>query len=275
MSYAPGVEDPTTQPVELACTRSGTGPPVLLLHGQGARGADFGDQSEALVRSYEVIAVDLRGHGASPVTPGPYRMSMLAADVVALCRRLELESVHVVGHSLGGCVGLAMALEHPTHVRTLTVINALARMAPTGVLARVQAALLRASLRLVGVGPVARASAKMHFPEATQSALRERLIERMTSTPLVGYRAAQAAVENFDVTERLAEITCPVLMVAGDGDPLPLEDKRALANDVQNGRLVVLEDSRHVSIWDQPDALNALLLDFLAEAHPSDITPDP
>lgn len=250
-------------PVELAHTCQGAGDSVLLLHGQGARGADFEHQIADLSATHQVIAPDLRGHGDSPAPSGPYSMPLLTADVAALVERLQLAPCHVVGHSLGGCVALQLAVDSPALVRTLTVINATACMVPQGLVARLQNLLLRLSLRVTGVGPVARASARMHFPDPEQQPLRERLIARMTATSVAGYRGAQAAVDRFDVRARLADITCPVLVIAGDDDPLPLADKRALAAGVARGRLEILARSRHVSIWDQPHALGALLREFL------------
>ena len=88
-------------------------------------------------RSFRVVRYDTRGHGASPVPPGPYELEDLGADVLALLDELGVERAHLVGHSLGGAVVAAMAKAVPDRVASLTLL------APAGYTAEVDAAYLR------------------------------------------------------------------------------------------------------------------------------------
>ena len=125
--------------------------------------------------------------------------------------------------------------------------------------------LLRAFLRLRGMEAFARLNAGLHFPGPEQEALRRRLVEVMGACDRRDYMAAQAAVDAFDVRARLGEIACPVLVVHSQQDIIPLADKTAIVEGVRRGRLATIAGSRHVPLWDRPDALNTSLLEFLAE----------
>lgn len=98
-----------TAPVELVYSRTGGDAPAVPLRGQGACGSNFELQLAALAE-YDTIAPDLRGHGHSSTPPAPYSMAGLSADVAALYARLDRPACHLVGHSLGGCVGLSRGL---------------------------------------------------------------------------------------------------------------------------------------------------------------------
>ena len=97
-------------------------PAVVLLGSLGSDLSMWQPQIHALSNRYRVIAVDHRGHGKSPVPAGPYSIADLAGDVIALLDSLELESVHLVGLSLGGAVSQWIAAHHPTRVETLTLM---------------------------------------------------------------------------------------------------------------------------------------------------------
>jgi len=111
---------PTTdvEGVQLFYTDSGeqaghTGPPLVLLHGWTCDSHDWVFQFEAFEARHRVIALDLRGHGRSAVPESPDWSALRhAADVAAVLRRLGVERVVAVGHSLGGVVAAALAVEH-------------------------------------------------------------------------------------------------------------------------------------------------------------------
>ena len=109
--------------MELNHTSVGSGTPVLLIHGLGSSIADWYLQMDDFSADHEVICCDLRGHGDSAKAAGPYSMEMLTEDVSELISALGRGPMHVVGISLGGMLGLQLALDHPEQVRSLTVVN--------------------------------------------------------------------------------------------------------------------------------------------------------
>jgi 3-oxoadipate enol-lactonase len=249
--------------LRLAYSIVGSGEPVLLLHGAGGDGASWEYQIKALSERYQVIFPDQRGHGASSVPPGPYTIKQFASDALALCQSLNLEAVHVMGHSLGGMVALSMALSSPSSVRSLSIINS------TSSSGKSRGGLINAYIKTRGMARFARQNCKLHLPDKGQEPLCERLVEVMGNNPKEGYIATQGAVDSFDVSKRLHEIKCPTLIVHSAQDAIPKEDKDLMTREIKGAKMVTIEDSRHVVLWDQPERLNQCLLEFLSFLAPS------
>jgi pimeloyl-ACP methyl ester carboxylesterase len=249
-------------------TRRGrSGPAVVLLHGLGSSSADWPDQQAALEAGYRVIAVDLPGHGASPLPGGPLTIERMAAGVAAVLATLDEEPAHVLGLSLGACVALRLALSAPTRVRSLTLVNPFARLQPGGPsgLAR-----LAARLFLLGTAPmdaVAAHVARRLFPWPEQRALYEAAVTSLAATPRAAYFAAMGALARFDARGQVAAIRQPTLIVAGDRDStVPLAAKLALAAAIPGARLLVVPGSGHATPHDRPAIFNRAMLDFLTSA---------
>ena len=101
----------------------GRGQPVLLVHGLGSSTRDWEYQLPVLKQHFQVISLDLRGHGRSDKPRERYSIAGFAEDVGALIRHLELPPVHLVGISMGGMVGFQLAVDQPQLLRSLTVVN--------------------------------------------------------------------------------------------------------------------------------------------------------
>ena len=99
----------------------GAGDPVLLLHSVGLDSTFWDEVAAPLAASYQVVRMDIRGHGRSPVPPRPWRMADLAGDVHRTLAQLGLSPAHVVGQSFGGLVAQALVLDHPDDVRSVVL----------------------------------------------------------------------------------------------------------------------------------------------------------
>ena len=100
----------------------GPGEPVLLIHGIGSSSQTWGDIPERLAAAgLRVLCVDLPGHGDSSRDPGDYSLGSLASTVRDLLDHLGLDSVHLVGHSLGGGVSMQFAYQFPGRVRSMVL----------------------------------------------------------------------------------------------------------------------------------------------------------
>lgn len=240
--------------------------PVLLLHGLGSCAEDWGLQQAALTARYPTIAPDLRGHGASAGAPGWPTMADHARDAAALLKHLGMQPAHVVGLSLGGAVGLQLALDAPQAVRSLTLVNSFARWRPG------QGGWWRGTQRtfLALTGQMernARHIAHGLFPREDQEFLRRAAEMRIAGNSSREYFRNLMCVARFDLRRRLVEIGCPVLVVAGDRDAtVPLEAKAELANRIPGARMVLVADAGHATPIDAAEEFNRLLLDFLATA---------
>lgn len=108
--------------VHLACTATGSGPPLVLLHGLYGSGTNWRRHARELADRYRVLLPDLRSHGRSPAAADmDYRC--LAADLDALLAREGIERAAVVGHSMGGKAAMALALTRPRRVAALVVVD--------------------------------------------------------------------------------------------------------------------------------------------------------
>jgi len=108
--------------MRLAVTEAGAGPPVVLLHGLLGAGQNFGAIQKALAARHRVLALDLRNHGHSPHAPGMTYPAM-AADVAETLRAAGAWPASVIGHSMGGKVGMTLALAEPEGVARLLVAD--------------------------------------------------------------------------------------------------------------------------------------------------------
>jgi len=241
-------------------------PDVLLLHGLGSCGEDWGLQIPALRSDYSLLLPDLRGQGRTPMPPGWPTIADLAADVRALLDTLGLPSVHVVGLSLGGAVGLQLAAEDPGRVRSLTAVNTFARLrAERGAARRgLERTWLAATGRMDELG---RRVADGLFPDGGQEAFRAAAAARLAHNRPMNYLRLLLAVGRFDLRARLGAIQAPTLIVAGDQDTtVSMACKLELAEGIRGAQLQVFAGSRHVTPLDRSEDFNARLLAFLAEA---------
>lgn len=219
----------------------------------------------AVVEDYRVILVDLPGHGRSALPAGRLTVDGMAREVEALLVHLGEGPVHVVGLSLGACVGLALALGVPARVRSLTLVNAFARLRPVDTRAALRMALRALLLGTAPMTTVAGLVARTVFPRPEQSALRQAAVASLARTSRRAYAAAAAAVAGFDARASLADVRCPTMVVAGIEDStVGIEAKNALANAIAGARLVLVPESGHVTNVDQPVAFNTVLTEFLA-----------
>lgn len=237
--------------------------PVVLLHGLGSCSEDWGLQVPALVEHGDLYAVDLPGHGASPPLSGWPQIGDYATVVADWMASENLQKAHIVGLSLGGLVALQMGLDHPDMVKSLTIINAFARMRlsiKSGLHSAVRLFLLLFG-RMTWLGAWV---AWALFPEDGQEALRELTARRIADNQRRAYLQAVGAVACFDLFERVNELRCPVLIVAGEMDKVvPMRLKEALAEEIPGARLEKVRDSGHVTPVDSSARFNRLLLDFL------------
>jgi 3-oxoadipate enol-lactonase len=245
----------------------GTGPAtVLLLHGLGSSSADWELQLPRFAERYRVITLDLRGHGRSPRPRGRLTVEGMAADVAALLEQLAVPPVHVVGLSLGGCVALALALDQPARVRSLTLVNTFARLRPAGLRG---AGRLAARLGLLVTAPMPAVAAYVAhglFPRPEQQPLYDEAVTRLARNTRGSYLAAIGAIGRFDVTRRLGAIRCPALIIAGDRDQtVPRAVAQALHRGLPRAQFRLIADSGHATPYDQAEVFNKVVLGFLQE----------
>jgi pimeloyl-ACP methyl ester carboxylesterase len=253
------------QGIQIHYETSGTGDPLLLLHGLGGSTEDWAPQVAAFASHYQVITLDVRGHGRSAKPRGPYRVEDFTADARAVLLQVGAGPVHVVGLSMGGMIALQLALDAPEVVKTLVIVNSGPEVRPNKLRDRLllwQRALLT---RAVSMETWGRILAERLFPEADQGDARVALRTRWARNDKRAYLASFQAIRRWSVAARLGEIGQPMLVVAAELDYTPVETHRAWAARVPNARVLVVPGSRHATPADRPGEFNRSVGEFLAE----------
>jgi 3-oxoadipate enol-lactonase len=245
------------------------GPPgarVLVLSNSLGTSLEMWDaQASALSRQLRVVRYDTRGHGRSPVPPGPYDVADLGADLLALIDELGEERVHLAGISLGGLTSLWLAAHAPERVASVTVLSAAARF-PSPNLYLERAALVRArGTAAVSDAVVSRWLTPSYAAEHPEVAAGLRsMIER---TPAEGYASCCEAVGGADLGPALDSIRAAALCVAAAEDPaLPVADVQSLARRLPEGRFVLVERAAHLLNVERPAEVARLIADHANEA---------
>lgn len=240
-------------------------PPLILSNSLGTTLEMWDPQVEALSRQYRLIRYDTRGHGGSPVTPGPYRFEDLGLDVLAVLDALDIGRAAFCGISMGGHTGLWLGIHAGQRFKGIAVCNSAARIgSPQGWQER--AAMVRAG----GPGAMralAESSPGRWFSEGyVQSHPAEVQLAQSWIADIApsGYAACCEALAASDLRGELHRITTPTLLLAGAADPVTtVVDAQAMQAAISGAGLVVLPAS-HLSNLEAPQAFNQAILEFLA-----------
>ena len=243
---------------------SGSGDALLFLHGLGSCGQDWLLQTPVFGPRFHVIAPDLHGHGQTDKPRQRVSIVQMTVDVACLLDALGITRTHVVGLSMGGCVAQQLALDDPTRVRSLTLVNTFARFDLGELGNAIPLAFRMGILGVLGLPAQARFVAARMFPKPEQAQLRALAAERIASNDMATYIRLLLAISTFNVTRRLSEITCPTLVIAGDRDTtVPLRAKQFLAAHIPGARFELVADSGHATPIDQPETFNRLVMNFV------------
>jgi 3-oxoadipate enol-lactonase len=239
------------------------GAPVLVLsHAMGLSLAMWEPQMPRLSRDFRVIRYDHRGHGRSPVPPGPYRLRDLGRDLLNLLDSLELDRVSFCGISLGGMVGLWLAAHEPSRLDRLVACCSAPRMLhPQDYVARAE------TVRRDGMSSVAEAVLARWFTSSfvsnqpeTVDAIRRLLV----STAAEGYAATCEALAEMDQREDLQRIGAPTLVIAAELDQAtPPEQSQEMAERIPRARLAIIQAASHLANIEQPEAVTDKILEHL------------
>ena len=220
------------------------------------------DQAPALLESFRLLRYDHRGHGDSPVSPGPYAIDDLGRDVLALMDRLEVERFSFCGLSIGGMVGMWLASEAPERVERLVLCCTSARFEPPddwGSRAE--------TVRADGVDAVADAVLERWFTPAFRED-RPDVVQwaesMLRATPAEGYAGCCEAIRDADLHSRLEAIRAPTLVVAGADDPAaPPAQAELIRGSIPDARLVVVDQAAHLANVEQREAVTRAVLEHL------------
>jgi 3-oxoadipate enol-lactonase / 4-carboxymuconolactone decarboxylase len=236
-------------------------PVVMFANSLGTTLEMWDAQAAALSARYRVLRYDQRGHGRSPTPPGPYTVAELADDAVALLDRLGIDRVSFCGLSLGGAVGMTLALRASERLeRVALCCTGLEFLPPEQWEER------SAKVRADGMGAIAPAVLERWFTPAADGALVARFDAMLRSCDPDGYAACCAAVAAHDLRGALGAVRLPALAIAGDDDPVTPPGKlEAIREEIPGARLHIVPGARHIANAEQPTDFTRALTAFLDE----------
>lgn len=254
--------------------RHGEGPVLLFCHGAGSNAATWWQQLPVFARHYTCLTMDIRCFGRSGAPMTEFSLQNFTEDALAVLEHAQAEKAVVIGQSLGGMIGLRLALHHADricgfvacdsslaidHPELLRIVEN--RLTNTGALSVEQRSMgswfLSEQPALAGLyGQINRFNPSTHSvsrPE-WQTAMAT-LIHQDSLTP----------------ADALSAIQCPMLFLIGDTDPfVPVPIMQELAAKIPSCRTVVIEQAGHSAYFERPDAFNRHVLAFLENHIPKD-----
>jgi 3-oxoadipate enol-lactonase len=223
-------------------------------------------QLATLSGDHRLICYDHRGHGASPVPSGDYSIDQLGADVIALLDRLEVQSTAWCGVSLGGMVGLWLAINAPERIERLIVICSSAYAPPPSRWLERAAAVRAAGTTAAVADAVLERWFTARFTQASPAVV-ERFAATLRATPAEGYAGCCAVVARLDLRDGLSRIAAPTLVISAEEDTaLPSEHGRAIAEAVPGARFELIAQAAHLACVEQAELINTMICEYLAGA---------
>jgi 3-oxoadipate enol-lactonase len=242
---------------------------VLLLTGLASKRLGWYKQLPVFGQVYRTIALDHRDTGDSDPVTAPYTIADQADDAASLLQALGVTEASIVGISMGGYIALELALRHPEVVRKL-VLTGTSAGGPTHVAPGPQMlAMLMQDREGTEIGDLARRSYTLLMaPGYAESHPQDidRIAEnaRYRAQSPESYARQLQAVLGHNVSDRLAQIPVPTLVIHGEVDPLVLvENGRYLAQHIPGAQLICYPDTGHISIIERADDYNRDVLAFL------------
>ena len=260
--------------VDLPYDLSGpAGAPVLVLSNSiGSSRALWDPQVAPLGRRFRVLRYEHRGHAGAPAPPGDYVLDDLGGDALALLDRLGLERVHWCGLSLGGAVGMWLAVHAPERIDHLVLCCTSPSFGPPETWAERAATVRAHGIAAIADGVLERwvtAGFAAAHPDVVA-----RLRAMLLATPAEGYAGCCHVLGAADLEGDLAAVRAPTLVIAGADDPAtPPDHGERIAARVPGARLEVVADAAHLANVAQPDAVTELILGHLPPTSPVEDRP--
>jgi pimeloyl-ACP methyl ester carboxylesterase len=242
--------------VQLFSDEVGRGsPPLLLVHGLMCDHRFWAPQVAHFSKKHRVVAVDLRGHGASDAAAGTYTMDLLADDLAWLCGEVHLEEPVVVGHSLGGVVALQLAARHVARAAVL-LDSPIIPLESTRAMVQHHAAALRGSQWQAAQHTLT----EWCFRPESDPMVRAWVFER-AGAPQHVVASLFEDLFKCDTAAAAAACTVPVMYVSAADVHVDLVRFRELCPQLMTGQTV---GSGHYHQLEVPEQINAMIDRFLA-----------
>lgn len=256
--------------------RTGSGEPLLLVHGITTYSFIWRRIVPLLKPKYDVITIDLLGCGDSdkPLSLG-YSIKDHAKLLLEFITSLGIEKFHFIGHDVGGGIGQRFAVENPEFLYDLTLLNSVAYdFWPVQPIIAMRTPVIRqlamAALDLVTLKLIIKRG--IYYKERITQELIELFYNPLkTKEGRKAFLHFAKSLNNQDLMEiedELKKLTVPVLIIRGDADPfLSSEIVKRLHSDIENSRMEIIPNGSHFIQEDLPEKVSELILDFISDGN--------
>lgn len=226
----------------------GQGDPLILLHGGLVTNDTWAAQIPAFAERFHVLAPERRAHGHTPDVEGPLNYADMANDTIGFLETVVKQPAHLVGWSDGGIVGLLVAIVRPDLVRRLVAISA--NFNTEGMVGSME--------EMMGGGAddpsmaMFRSMYEASSPDGPEHwpVMFDKMMEMFKDQPNIK-------------PDELGSIKVPTLVVSGDDDVVTIEHTLELYRAIPGSELAVVPGTSHALVFEKPDLLNRIVLDFL------------
>jgi pimeloyl-ACP methyl ester carboxylesterase len=239
---------------------------VVLLHGLGANSNSWEFQlSEFKSKNFRIIVPDLPGFGKSTINDHRKLDIHVISDTMAdFIYTIKAIPTILVGISMGGTIALQLALDYPSYVSRLVLINTFASLNITSPLILPYLLYRFALINIFGLKRQGQTVANHLFPYPEQNKLREELIREIEQADPRVYKQMMIALSKFNVSNRLSEINIPTLVITGKNDTtVPSNAQKELADSINNSKQITIPNAGHAITVEAPETINSILLDFI------------
>jgi 3-oxoadipate enol-lactonase len=240
-------------------------PVATLSHSLATDLSMWDPQMKALTARYRVLRYDTRGHGGTEAPAAAYTLDQLADDARALLQALGIPKTHWIGLSMGGMIGQTLALKSPELFLSLSLCDTSSRI-PAEAKPLWQERIKTAQTQ--GMEPLVEGTIARWFTAPFREQHKDvvdpvrAMIRR---TPPQGYAGCCHAISALDLTDRLAAIKLPTLIVVGEEDQgTPVAASQAIQAKIAGSQLEILKSAAHLANMEQPEAFTKAVTSFLA-----------
>jgi len=269
----------------------GEGKPLIVLHGgPGLSHEYFLPHLETLVDEFQLIFYDQRASGNSSAGVAPESISIegFVADLEGIRKRFGLDKVSLLGHSWGGLLALHYALKFPEKTQRMILVDAAppnAKLDVEGFKAmearrseedtrRIKAIMASEAFQKLEPSAIAeylRASEKVRFYRTELISLMRMSLDREKILKLMRVgRIMRPQLADYDIVQDLSAVTCPILVVHGDCDTIPVDSARLIHEQVKDSRLIIVKNCGHFPFIEAPERFTKAVKAFLHETRNGD-----
>jgi pimeloyl-ACP methyl ester carboxylesterase len=256
----------------------GEGPPIVFIHGLAGCWQNWLENIPRFAKNHRVVAVDLAGFGHSELPREEISIPGYGRFMDAFLGQIGVERAALVGNSMGGFIAAETAISHPSRVEKLVLVSAAGGPTLRDRNSAMQSRVMRGA-RLFA--PIAAAAIARREHLIRRPRLRRLLLLKVARHPdrlepelcfevasgggKPGFLSALEAILDYDFEHRLADISCPTMIVWGRNDEIvPVEDAFEYERLIAGSRRVIFEDTGHVPMLERPDRFNELVEEFVS-----------